>query len=208
VLDYLVGSEFYDNRIFYPFIQPVLAQAMDSDEKMDQLKAEFETYLKDDPDTPSGFRKLVTDDISIAVVQNSESVSALHEIGFDMDEWDRETEEYRRKAYEKLYEKKRKPSKDQDEKAEQRKPLIVDPFEDDKDELDILTTHDSQPTAEASDQNEQTPDAEEINEAAQQVVSDFVEMGNTAGKNLRRLVESTRNLTNVIYSSLKDRKKE
>ena len=208
VLDYLVGTEFYDNRVFYPFIQPILADPMDSDEKMEVLKQEFEEYLSDDPEHPSGYREKVTDDISLAVVQNSEAVKNLPEISFDMDEWDRKTAEYKAKAFERLYEDRKKAAA-----KKGVKPIVIE-MEEDSSETDGLDVLQTKPPIQNTDHQEETlpaktdDSAAEIQEAAEQFLSDVVETGKDAGKGLFKIGKSMKQLGEAIYSSFKDKNKE
>lgn len=218
VLDYVVGSEFYDNRVFYPFIQPVLATAMNDDEQMEHLKQEFDVYLKDDPASPSRFRNHVSDDITIAVVQNSEAVAALPEIHFDMEEWDRQTEAYVKKAQESLYSSKHGPEVvielgrggPPQQSDAHPKPIVIDPAEETSatDSLTILTRHDEESRSDQQPFTGMDEMEQDLQKAALQVITDLKETGTEASRGLIRVGNSVRTLSAAIISAIQNRTKE
>lgn len=91
VLDYCVDTESMHNRVYFPFLEPALTDAAVTDEDAETQKKNWEEYLSGQGDYSVNFRDSVTDDISFAVVQNSESVRQLPRIDFDFDKWDADT---------------------------------------------------------------------------------------------------------------------
>ena len=101
VLDYCVKDVLEGNRVYLPFLQPLLYAELDSKEKVDTTRNSWDRYLAVSPEKavdPFGrkanyvFRDSVRDDISIALLSNSEMVAQLPEYSFDVDAWNAETE--------------------------------------------------------------------------------------------------------------------
>lgn len=196
VLDYVVGSEVFECRVFFPFLKPALAETRSNTAEMDKLKTEYEEYLKDSDESPTGFRKKVTDDITFAVVQNSETVSTLPPIPFDLAEWDRATEEYIKTAEEKLY-------KDMNEM------ILEGTRESSSDHKSTAVQQPHKKTKTADESHVGVKSAAQIDphikEAAQQLVRDFLTAGCAAGRGLQTLIRHTMDLNSAINSSIREK---
>ncbi len=91
VLDHCVDMEIMNNRVFFPFLQPALAEPIDSPEAVKKNKADWDEFLRGEGDYDVNFREKVGDDITFLMVENSELVSVLPTIKFDIDKWDEDT---------------------------------------------------------------------------------------------------------------------
>lgn len=91
VLDHCVDMEIMNNRVFFPFLQPALAEPIDNFEAVEKNKADWDEFLRGAGDYDVNFREKVGDDITFLMVENSELVSALPAIKFDIDKWNKDT---------------------------------------------------------------------------------------------------------------------
>lgn len=98
VLDSFVMGEAEENRIYYPFIQPVFENQQDSIEKVEEVMNFYDRYLHSER-----YRKVVTDDLTIVAVTNQKHMERKCFPVFDEDEWNRKTKEYRKRADAILY---------------------------------------------------------------------------------------------------------
>jgi serine/threonine protein phosphatase PrpC len=103
VLDHCVGPQRFNNRVYYPFLEPALAEVMADDAASEAAMKDWDEYLGGSGNYPVNFRTQVSDDISFAVIQNSEAVKNLPEIVFDSIKWDEDTEKYREEIRKALY---------------------------------------------------------------------------------------------------------
>ena len=94
VLDHCVASERFNNRVYYPFLEPALTEVMADDEVAKATMEDWAEYLGGSEKYPVNFRALVTDDITFAVIQNSQAVENLPEITFDSIQWNQDTQKY------------------------------------------------------------------------------------------------------------------
>ena len=101
VLDFCVDSIAMNNRVFYPFLEPALAET-EKDEKEQQ--SEWENYLAGKSEDFPDFRKIVTDDISFVVIQNVHQIKEMElPIPFDSKKWEEDTLKRKKKIDEILY---------------------------------------------------------------------------------------------------------
>lgn len=103
VLDYCVDSIAMNNRVYFPFLEPALTVEMDSDEKANYQKNEWNEFFNGSPIYADNFREKVTDDISFVVVQNSDAVKELPEIKFDFVQWEKDSVRRRNELDNALY---------------------------------------------------------------------------------------------------------
>ncbi|GEM_PF-1753661 len=103
VLDYCVSGPGLGNRVYFPFLEPALTEVMETDEKAEHQKQEWEEYLKGSEIYKENFREHVTDDITFLIVENAELVKKLPKIEFDFDKWKKDYQEYKKKQDEALY---------------------------------------------------------------------------------------------------------
>lgn len=103
VLDYCVGDELENNRVRLPFLKPLLYAVVDTAEEEDAIRRDWEAFLSasdelghDGRDGASthAFRDYTSDDLSIALLSNSEAVTELPEYAFDLETWDADTQRY------------------------------------------------------------------------------------------------------------------
>lgn len=131
VLDYCVGTERLNNRVYYPFLEPALTEVMADDEAAEVSCKDWDEYLGGEGDYPVNFRTLVTDDISFAVIQNSEAVKNLPQIEFDSIKWDEDTARYKEELRKALYGDPKKPAEPEEgdgaEPAEAGEAAETDP---------------------------------------------------------------------------------
>lgn len=133
VLDSCVGNETYQNRIFWPFLKPALTEIVETEEQLEAMREDWDSYLKVDKSEDDSFRKKVTDDITLLVVMNSESLKDVEVPPFDWDKWDEQTRTIKKKQDEILYKeyneyiknKNKKSQADQVPKKEESQPSDV-----------------------------------------------------------------------------------
>ena len=104
VLNYCVDGKAMKNRVFFPFLKPALTVVMETDEQVEKLKQRWEELLRGasgDPDRP--FPRVTTDDITLVSIGNTEAVTALPKIEFDLDQWKADTKKRREELNKVLY---------------------------------------------------------------------------------------------------------
>lgn len=98
VLDAFVRPSTENNRVYYRFLEPVFYTVQKDTESAEANCRDWDTYLK----SPA-YRNTVTDDITYVGIVNQEAVKNARRPVFDDAEWERQTEEYRRKRIAALY---------------------------------------------------------------------------------------------------------
>ena len=95
VLDAFVRNSVEENRIYYPFIEPVFSTALSNKEETAANCNDWYEYMK----TPQ-YRSKVTDDLSFVCVINQEALKDAKKYEFDIEKWNRVSQEFaeRRKA--------------------------------------------------------------------------------------------------------------
>ena len=88
VLDYCVRDESENNRIKLPFLKPLLYAVLETDEELEAARQDWDEFLTTD------FQQVVRDDLSLALLFNSEAVAQLPPYDFDVDAWNEETKRY------------------------------------------------------------------------------------------------------------------
>ncbi len=97
VLDAFVKSSFENDRVYYPFIEPLLTTEYRNEDTVKQTGGDLFAYMKG-----KEYRAVVTDDITVAVVMNTEKLPhCLPQ--FDPDAWQEETRQYEEKVRTALY---------------------------------------------------------------------------------------------------------
>lgn len=98
VLDAFVRPESEDNRVYYPFIQPIFSAVMNSLEDTKSNCEDWFAYM-----SSPGYRDKVIDDLTLVAVvhQSEDKQDALPD--FDIEKWNQETEEYTQKRMAALY---------------------------------------------------------------------------------------------------------
>ena len=81
VLDHVVArAPSQNNRVYRPFLKPILGIPIVSDEEAEEVKSAWEHFLAGEVAYHDGnFRTFVTDDISLVVIQNSDAVADLQQ---------------------------------------------------------------------------------------------------------------------------------
>jgi len=92
LLDRCVDSDAMGNRVYLPFLSPVLTAAPETIEEVDDLRRDWEEFLYGDGEYPINIRDYVMDDITIVAVINGDRVKLIDNISFDNEKWDMETE--------------------------------------------------------------------------------------------------------------------
>lgn len=92
VLNCFVDQKRMNNRVYYPFIESVFTAVLDTEEKIMLSKSEWEEYFSEED-----LRKKVKDDLTMLVVQNPDELPAPQSIEFDIEKWNLDTEERRKK---------------------------------------------------------------------------------------------------------------
>ena len=97
VLDAFVRSSFENDRVYYPFLEPVFTADYSSPERVKQVCTELDSFMKS-----REYRSAVTDDLSIVVAMNLDKLQQCLP-QFDRDAWDEETKQYENKVRTALY---------------------------------------------------------------------------------------------------------
>lgn len=126
VLDFCVDSIAMNNRVFFPFLEPALTET-EKDEK-EQL-SEWENYLAGKSEDFPDFREIVTDDITIVVIQNVDKLKKMElPVPFDNKKWEEDTlkrkEELDKVLYADYYAYKEKQNKEKLDKETLEKEKI------------------------------------------------------------------------------------
>lgn len=95
VLDAFVRSEVEKNRVYYPFVEPAFFTELKNAEETAAACSDWFAYMQDDK-----YRATVTDDLSFVCIVNQDAIKEAVKPVFDMELWNKETQEYaaRRKA--------------------------------------------------------------------------------------------------------------
>lgn len=97
VLDSFVSTAYENNRIYYPFIQRAFSAKITSAMETRAICHEMYAHMQE-----AEFRRVVTDDLTIAVVTNQKRVHTCLP-DFDQDQWDAQTQRYQEARYQALY---------------------------------------------------------------------------------------------------------
>ncbi len=98
VLDFFVRPEFENNRIYFPFLRPILFANVKEPEQAQELYDQMAAFLASER-----FRKSVTDDLTLLAVVNEEKMAAIPSPDFDREQWIAQSKAYRQKADAILY---------------------------------------------------------------------------------------------------------
>ncbi len=98
VLDAFVGLPAENNRVYYPFVEPVFYAKQTNEEEAEQICSDWYEYMA----SPS-YRASVTDDLSFVGVVNQKAIQTSVRPVFEIEEWDRQSKEYQKKRREALY---------------------------------------------------------------------------------------------------------
>ena len=98
VLDSVVGSSLFNNRVYYPFFEPIFETKLEGEADVDELCESLNSYMHS-----HGYRQQVSDDLTIVAVTNQNALTAEVKTSFDQSEWDRKTQEVNRKVREQIY---------------------------------------------------------------------------------------------------------
>ena len=98
LLDYFVRSAFEDNRVFFPFIRPILFTPIEDPKQAETLHHDLEDFLN----SPR-LRKAVGDDLSLIGVVNEKKMQQIVEPEFDIEHWKAMTKVYERQKRKALY---------------------------------------------------------------------------------------------------------
>lgn len=97
VLDAFVRSSFENDRVYYPFLEPIFTAEYSSPKDVKQVCSDLYSYMKS-----KKYRSVVTDDLSIVAVMNLDKIpQCLPQ--FDLDAWNEETKGYEEKVRTALY---------------------------------------------------------------------------------------------------------
>lgn len=149
LLDKSVGSARLNNRVFYPFFQPLFESIMETDQDEIDMHSHWEKNLSDDE-----FRTSygVTDDITLSVIQIPSALKNVHPVPFDEKKWSKESQQTREEIENALNPTSSKPSNlnpipfsDNSFSSDNRHPLAVnsEPIVSVKKPTDIPTMKDS-----------------------------------------------------------------
>lgn len=119
VLDAFVRPLAENNRVYYPFIQPIFYTSQTDPESAKLNCQDWNEYL-----SSPAYRKAVTDDITLVGIVNQASIKTSKEPVFDDKEWNRQSEEYSRKRMAALYPEQK--SKVSEQKGKSDKSLDVE----------------------------------------------------------------------------------
>ena len=98
VLDAFVRPLAENNRIYYPFIEPVFYNSQVSDSDAKRACYDWYEYM-----ASSSYRASVTDDLSFIGIVNQETIKTSVKPQFEIDKWEQQTKEYHEKRKVALY---------------------------------------------------------------------------------------------------------
>lgn len=98
VLDAFVRPATENNRVYYPFVEPVFYTTQKNEEEAHKTCEDWCEYM-----ASTTYRCSVTDDLSfVGVVNQADIVNTIKPV-FNVAEWDKQTKEYQKKRQEALY---------------------------------------------------------------------------------------------------------
>ena len=98
VLDAFVRNAAEKNRIYYPFIEPILTQFPKTVEEVKENCLDYYEYM-----AGKDYRYTVTDDLTLAAVTNQNRLCERILPSFSMEEWNYKTAQYQAKVFAALY---------------------------------------------------------------------------------------------------------
>ena len=98
VLDAFVRPESENNRVYYPFIQPIFSAEISTLEETKSSCDDWFTYM-----SSQGYRDQVIDDLTLVAVVNQLENKKDVLPDFDIEKWNQETKEYTTKRIAALY---------------------------------------------------------------------------------------------------------
>ena len=98
VLDAVVGSQLFDNRIYYPFFDPIFrSEFIDEKTVEETCRCMFDILASD------SYRERVHDDLTLVAVVNAEMLASTKKPVFDRDAWDKKNDEIKQRVDSILY---------------------------------------------------------------------------------------------------------
>ena len=98
VLDAFVRPITENNRVYYPFIEPVFYNSQLNEADAKQACYDWYEYM-----ASVSYRASVTDDLSFVGVVNQEAIKTSVKPKFEIDKWEQQTKEYQKKRKAALY---------------------------------------------------------------------------------------------------------
>lgn len=115
VLDAFVRPLAENNRVYYPFVEPVFYTSQTDPESAKLNCQDWNEYL-----SSPAYRKAVTDDITFVGIVNQAAIKTSNKPVFDDKEWNRQSEEYRRRRMAVLYPDQKSRVSEQKEKSDKK----------------------------------------------------------------------------------------
>lgn len=101
VLDAFVRTAVENNRVYYPFIEPVFYSPQNNINDVKMVCDDWYEYMASEK-----YRRSVTDDLTFVGIVNQSQIQNSQKPLFDINEWTKKTEEYEKRRKEALYPKK------------------------------------------------------------------------------------------------------
>ncbi len=98
VLDAVVGSQLFDNRIYYPFFDPIFRSEFTNEKTVEETCRSMFDILASD-----SYRERVHDDLTLVAVVNAEMLASTKKPVFDRDAWDKKNDEIKQRVDSILY---------------------------------------------------------------------------------------------------------
>ncbi len=98
VLDAFVRPESENNRVYYPFVEPIFNSTISNIEETKSVCEDWFEYMAGDT-----YRSIVTDDLTLIGVVNQSDIKTAVSPVFDAQEWNRKTKEYEARRMAALY---------------------------------------------------------------------------------------------------------
>lgn len=105
LLDRCVDTEAMNNRIYFPFLSPVLSASPETDKEVAKLKYDWEEFLAGIGEYQFNIRHYVMDDLTLVAGINSDAVKNIDLIEFDNEQWDRDSLQRKEELEKSLYKK-------------------------------------------------------------------------------------------------------
>lgn len=98
VLDAVVGSQLFDNRIYYPFFDPIFRSEFTNEKTVEKTCRSMFDILASD-----SYRERVHDDLTLVAVVNAEMLASTKKPVFDREAWDKKNDEIKQRVDSILY---------------------------------------------------------------------------------------------------------
>ena len=192
VLDSFVAYEDLENMIYFPFIQPLMTARVNIEattpeeisNELDDISRQLREFAENQLNS-SEFRSKVHDDLSLALILDSDITSTLSPICFDEADWKRKVDEHMQKQKEAL----REAATDQAERLYVKKEMSSDAEgEIINDECSHNQSMEKSAEAQVNTTADYTVNLKKIVQGVSMIVDAITQMGAEIGSNVTKTI--------------------